>query len=184
MTMPTAPSTLRFRYRFVHETMALYVRTGLIALGWGDIEVDPDATVNFGTTPLTYVVMQPENEQAPIADNTVIVTLGDEPNAVDEELGDGLRSIEFPTFIDIYGVNQSISQAIASDVKDLLEDKYTPVLDFAEDPPALTSELIELNKDDLLIVHPQSALAATDVRKQWRVVKTFARVHYIKGGAW
>lgn len=169
---------MRFRYRHVHATMADYIKTGLVGLGWGDASVDPNAAVNFGTVPLTYIEVQPLVVGQPIADNTVAVSLGDEPHGADQEMGDGLKAVDFPLFVDIFGVDQSISQAIASDVKDLLEDHYQQVMDHADDPPTSTNEQIECDKDDVMVVQPQAALEATDIRKQWRVVKTIARVYY------
>lgn len=175
---------LRFRYRHLHATMADYIRDALLSLNWGDASLDPtdpaNAAINFGGTPVTYVAYQPLIEGQPIVENMVCITLGDEPHAADQEIGDGLKAIDIPLFIDIYGTNRSISESIASDLKDLLEDAYVPLLDYAQQPPAMTGETIELDKDDILIQQPQAALDATDVKKQWRVVKTIARVYYTK----
>lgn len=186
---------LRFRYRHVHATLYHYVRDGLVTLGWGDAaldESDPDNDpINFDGTPITYIDFQPEEMGETIVVNTVAVTLGDEPASDDQELGGGLQQLAIPVFVDVYGANQSIAQSIASDVKDLFEDVYMQVKDFSatsldEDnnpvsDPQDTNDQLELDKDDLMVEKPQIALAAVDVRRHWRVVKTFARINYVNG---
>lgn len=175
MTTPTTPSALRFRIRHVHKTIADYLEQGLADLGW----VAPP--INFGSVPITFLEFQPDEAGKTIAANTVAITLGDEPASQDQELGDGLRAIEFPVFVDVYGANQSIAASIASDIKDLLEDVYMQVRDFTTDPAGVeTSEYLELDKDDLSIEKPAAAAGVSDFRRYWRVVKTIARVHYVK----
>lgn len=166
---------LRFRVRHVHKTIADYLELELTRLGW------VNAPVNFATVPMTFLEFQPDEAGKTIAANTVAITLGDEPASLDVEMGDGLREIAYPVFIDIYGANQSIAASIASDVKSLLEDKYMPVLNFAATTPGTpTSERIELDKDDVSVEKPQAGTGAQDFRRFWRVVKTTARVQYIE----
>lgn len=167
---------LRFRVRHVHKTVADFIEAELTALGW------KNPPVNFGTVPVTFLEFQPDEAGKPIAANTVAITLGDEGAAEDEELGGGLRELAYPLFVDVYGANQSIAASIASDVKDILEDRYFPVLDFTTDPVGVpTSEYIELDKDDLTVERPGAAASATDFRRYWRVVKSTVRVHYVHG---
>jgi hypothetical protein len=167
--------SLRFRIRHVHKTVADYLEAELQRLGW------VDEPVNFATTPMTFLEFQPEEAGKAIVANTVAITMGDEPAADDLEMGDGLREIAFPLFVDVYGANQSIAASIASDVKQLLEDRYMPVLDFATSSEGVpTNERIELNKDDVSVEKPDASQGAQDFRRFWRVVKTTARVHYIE----
>jgi len=166
--------SLRFRIRHVHKTIADYLEAELKRLGW------VDEPVNFATVPMTFLEFAPDEAGKQIAANTVAITLGEEPAALDEELGDGLRSIEFPVYVDVYGANQSIAASIASDVKHLLEDKYMPVLDFTASAAGTpTHERIELDKDDVKVEKPPT-VAAQDFRRYWRVVTTTARVFYIE----
>lgn len=166
--------SLRFRYRMVHKTVADYVEAELADLGWVN---DP---VNFGTTPLTLVEFQPDEAGKVVAVNTVAITLGDEPPAEDEELGDGIRSISFPVFVDIYGANQAIALSIASDVKTLFEDVAMPVTDFSTVVPGPSEEYLQFDKDDVEVERPTAALGATDFKRYWRVVKALAVVHYVQ----
>lgn len=167
--------SLRFRARHVHKTVADYVEAQLTSLGW------VTTPVNFGTTPMTFLEFQPDLAGLTIAPNTVAITLGDEPAADDEELGDGLRVIRFPVFVDVYGENQSIASSIASDVKRLLEDAYMPVLDFTSQVNGVaTTEYLELDKDDLLVERPDAAAGLADFRRHWLVVKAMAQVHYVQ----
>ena len=167
--------SLRFRIRHVHKTVADYIEAGLSDLGWVN---DP---VNFQTTPMTFLEFQPDEAGEKILPNTVAITLGDEGAAEDEEMGDGLRELVYPLFVDVYGANQSIAASIASDVKWLLEDRYLQVRDFTSDPAGVeTSEQIELDKDDVSVERPNASFGAADIRKYWRVVKTSVRVHYIE----
>lgn len=167
--------SLRFRIRHVHKTVADYLEAEMTALGW------VNSPVNFNTVPMTFVEFQPDEAGKAIAANTVAITLGDEGAAEDEELGDGLRELAYPLFVDVYGANQSIAASIASDIKTLLEDHYMPVLDFtANEVGVPTTERIELDKDDVTVERPGAAIGAVDFRRFWRVVKTTVRVHYIE----
>lgn len=174
---------LRFRYRHVHATLFGYVRSSLVALGWGNAALpagDPaNATVNFGTTPATYADYQPDEAGIGIKPNTVVVTLGNEPAAEDLELGDGLREVAIPVFVDIYGESQAIALSIASDVKNLFEDHYVTVLDMTHAPPQLTDELIELDKDDVSFHRPEQSVGSQDFKRYWRIVASTARVQYL-----
>ncbi len=166
---------MRFRVRHVHKTIADYLEAELDRLGW------VREPINFGTTPMTFLEFQPDEAGTTIAANTVAITLGDEPAAADLEMGDGLREIAYPLFVDVYGANQSIAASIASDIKQLLEDRYMAVLDFsASSAGVATAERIELDKDDVSVEKPDAASGAQDFRRFWRVVKTTARVHYIE----
>lgn len=167
--------SLRFRIRHVHKTIADHIEAQMALLGW----VTPP--VNFDTTPMTFLEFQPDEAGKTIAPNTVAITLGDEGAAEDMEMGDGLREVAYPLFIDIYGANQSIAASIASDIKTLVEDTYLKVRDFTTNPAGVeTQEQIELDKDDVTVERPAAATGATDSRRYWRVVKTTARVHYIE----
>ena len=166
--------SLRFRQRHVHRTVSALIEAELTSLGW------VTAPINFSTVPMTFLEFQPDEAGKQIAANTVAVTVGNEPAALDQELGDGLRCIDLPLFVDVYGANQSIATAIASDIKRILEDRALRVQDYSAETPVDTSEWIELDKDDLLIERPTPPAQATDFRRFWRVVKTVVRIFYVE----
>lgn len=173
-------TTLRFRARHVHRTIYEYVISELATLGWPTVAaIAGGAVSNFGTDGLTVLEFTPDDAGQRVAANTLVVTLGDEPHAIDQELGDGLRLIAFPVFVDIYGANQGIATSIASDVKTLFEDRYMQVIDFGLTPPADSAEYLEFDKDDVSVDRPPGT-GATDFRRYWRVVRTDARIYYIQ----
>src|SRR5687768_14927970 len=107
---------MRFRGRHVHRTIALHLETELRALGWKTQEdVTLGSPVILGALPVSYEQFEPD-EVVDIQPNVVSITLGDEPSARDEELGDGLRELALPVFVDIYAENQSTALSIAADV--------------------------------------------------------------------
>lgn len=174
--------SLRFRYRHVHRTVASYVEAELRALGWRTAaDVTAGGAVLFGASAFTYLNYTPEENGVAVVANTVCITLGDEPSASDEELGDGLRSLRYPVFVDVYGDNQAIALSVASDAKTLFEDRYMPVTDFTGGDPGVASpEYLEFDKDDALLLRPATSLVATDFRRHWRIVKAMATVHYVQ----
>lgn len=160
---------MRFRQRHVHKTLCDHVKSGLTTKGW----VTPP--VNFGVTPVTFVEAVPELGGTAIPRNTVAITLGDEPEDKDEELGGGLISCDFVLFVDIFGEDASTAVSIASDVKDLLKYQILPVRDYTSNPSGLvTTATLEL--EDVMIETPPLATSNVD-KRFWRVVKAMA-VYY------
>lgn len=165
---------MRFRIRHLHKTVADFLEAELALLGW------VNAPVNFGVTPVTFLEFQPDASEikTQVLPNTVAITVGDEQSASDEELGDGLKSIDFPLFVDIYGEKRAIAQSIASDVKDLLSDRYLYITDFTG-APTVTNEQIEIAKESVFMETPPAAAAAQDIRRNWIVVKATLTVFYV-----
>jgi hypothetical protein len=174
---------LRFRYRHVHATLFDYVRAHLVALGWGDSSLPADdpanLAINFGGVAMTFIDSQPDESGLVIVPQTVAVTLGDEPASEDLELGAGLTQVPYPLYVDVFGTNQAIAQAITSDLKDILEDIYIPVMDHLTDPPTATDEVIEIWHEDVESGRPQASLTAQDFKRYWRVTRATARVDYL-----
>jgi hypothetical protein len=172
-------TALRFRARHVHRTVYNYVTGELAALGWPDSAAAAGgAVVNFGSTPLTFLEFTPDDNGAKVAANTLVISLGDEPPAESQELGDGIRMIAYPVEIDIYGANQGIATSIASDIKTLFENRYMYVTDFTADPPVASQEYLEFDHEDVSISRPAQQ-GASDFRRYWRVVSTIAQVYYL-----
>lgn len=166
-------TTLRFRQRHVHRTIAAYIESALAELGW---VVPP---VNFGTVPVTFIEIQPDENGEKVAPNTVAITLGDEPADEDLEMGNGLQGLDLPVFVDIYGVEQSVAVSIASDVKSVLKNAVIPLYDYTGAPPVVTDDLIEF-EDVTGPEKPAVAREASDFRKYWRVVKAIAHVEFVE----
>lgn len=161
-------TTLRFRQRHVHRTIRDYVQSGLTNLGW------VDEPVNFGTTPVTFIDVQPEEAGISIAPNTVALTLGDEPADRDEELGAGLRSCAYTVFVDVYGADAPTAISIASDVRDLLRDQIIALADYTTDVNgATTASTIEF--ETVIIEKPATVVLDN---RHWRVVKATATLYY------
>lgn len=161
---------LRFKTRHVAATLVDYVRDQLTELGW----VNPP--VNFGTAPIIFQDMTPDEAGVPIAPNTVCVTLGDEPANTEEELGGALLSIAYPLFVDVYGTKQSIAVSIACDVKAILFSKAIPLYNYAAEPRVkVDGAYIEFEEVEGPMRPPVSlAAGADDFRRYWRVVRAEA----------
>lgn len=172
---------LRFRYRHVHATLFEYVRTQLIALDWGDAAQAANhpvnSAINFGAPPMTYINVQPDEGGLQIAPQTLAVTLGEEPPSEDQELGAGITQVPYPLYVDVYGQNQAIASAVTSDLKEILEDVYIPVVDQVTGQP--TDETIEIWHEDVTSGRPQASLGAQDFKRYWRSLSAIARVDYI-----
>lgn len=171
---PILPA-LRFRSRHVQETIASYLKQYLAQLGW------VDAPVNFGTTPVTFMLFPPEDERATkgeIPPNRIAITLGNEPDELEEQLGGGLYSVAYPLFVDIYGEHFSISRSIGNDVKDLLTRKAIDLFDWTladetHAPVQVPGAWIEFNN----VAGPRMPAGATTAegfRRYWRVVQAVA----------
>jgi hypothetical protein len=166
-----ATPSLRFRQRHVHETCLHYIRTALDDLGW---RTPP---INFGTRPVTLLEYQPEEAGAQVVPNTVAVTMGDEPEDVDEELGAGLQSCDYTLFVDVYGANAPVASSIASDLKAALKNRLIPMRDYStEDAGVATQHTIEFNT---VMIDRPTPTGGVD-KRYWRVVKATATLYFIE----
>lgn len=167
---------IRHKQRHIHRTLVDMVRGVLVDGGW----VNPP--VIFGATSVTIVDVQPEERGLDVAVNTVAITMGDEGPQDDEELGassGGLVSVQIPVFIDIYGEQQAISTAIASDIKDAFTNRTITLLDWSQNPPTPVDGVqIELT-DVAGPERPQAAVGITGFKRHWRVVKAMTTTYYL-----
>jgi hypothetical protein len=166
MTLPRHPS------RHVHATVYNRVVSGLTTLGW------VTGSVNFATTPLTLLDFQPEERGVTIVPNTVAVSLGDVEKDSLEQVGGGLWSRRYPIFIDVFGVEQSITDAICDDVRECFPE------------PGLTFQLVDqstgfdvtdaLLEAEILLGPERPAIAGTftDFRRNWRVMRAQVLLTY------
>lgn len=166
-------TNLRFHQRHIHKTVANYVEVGLTSLGW----VNPP--INFGTTPLSFMETQPEDEGVEVKENTVAISVGNEQVDMLEELGGGLYSVRLPLFFDVFTERSSLSVSVASDIKDLVtRGKAIYVKDWTDPAnPVQVSELLYF-EDVVGPEKPEVASVSTNFRRHWRIVKAMAKVYY------
>lgn len=159
---------MRFAPRHVHQTVVDFAAAALEAAGWVE---DP---INFGTSAVTVSSTEPEVGQMQLpTGNAVHITLGDEPPTWEEELGGGVESVNFPVFVDVFGVNETIALSIASDLKDAFRNTVIALMDYTDTSPADSGHRIEFEM--VMVETPQ----ATGVdRRRWRVVKTIAHTYF------
>lgn len=163
MTLP------RFRSRHLLQTCLDHIETGLRTAGW------IDAPVNFGTTPVTFLEVQPSEGGITVAPNTVAVTLGDEPEDRDEELGAGLQSCDYTLFVDIYGASNSVSMSLADDIKTLLKHTALPLVDYGASATGVpTDHRIEFHT---VVVDRPNLVTGLD-KRYWRTVKATAALYF------
>lgn len=169
-------TALRHRARHVHRTLAREVELGLTAMGW------VNTPRNFKTKALTFLEYEPQEAAEEIKPNTVAITLGDESSDEPLELGassGGLWRIEYPFFIDIYGIDAPIALAIASDAKEVVADLGRYVRDFRTDAAGVeTAEIMRIERETVTIERPPVSIGVADFRKHWRVCKGIAAVTF------
>ncbi len=161
---------LRFRPRHLQRTLLAHLRADLD--GW---ITEP---TNFGTRPITVLDYQPDEAGVQIEPNTLALTLGDWAAERPEQLGGGLASNDYAVFIDFYGASAAIALSVVADIHHLFTNAEFPLLDYSTDPPTETSEYIVC--EDVVVERPLAALASSDFRRSWRVVKLTASV--VHGG--
>ncbi len=106
---------IRFATRFVQYSIGQTVKEFLNDFGWMS-DAPP-----FGTSPVAFHTVSPSPADLKQVDgNAVYVSFGDEPDHQPLELGGGMLRIEHIVFVDVIGVDASISLALAGDIKDRL----------------------------------------------------------------
>lgn len=127
---------LQYAPRHIHATIVDYLTDQLDALNW------TSSTPPFGATQVriqTY--MPPESELTKVTSGLLAITLGDEFDANEEELGGPLHTQELPFFVDIFQEKSAHALALATDVRDALRGRLTnakrilTVQDHSQDPP-------------------------------------------------
>lgn len=111
--------SVRFASRFVRSSVQDLVKTFLHDYGW------TGPTPPFGTLPIDLRLAGPTPQELRALDgNTVFVSFGDEPDQRPMELGGGMLRQEYVVFVDVIGVDETIADAIASDIKDRLSGLF------------------------------------------------------------
>lgn len=163
---------LRHRSRHLRATFYNKVVADLTTLGW------VTGPINFGGTAVTVIDYQPDERNEPIVTNTVAVSLGDVVNDVDEELGaqaGGLRSAFYPVFIDVYMIEQALSDAICDDLRDMFDNAIFPLINqITGSDSGETIEIEEVRGPD----RPAAAAGADQFKKFWRIMRLGVRLYY------
>lgn len=130
---------LRHAPRHIHATIVDYLTAQLDALGWTDPD---DIDRPFGAPQITIqTFLPPESEFNRIQAGLLAITLGDEVDADEEELGGPLHSQELPFFVDVFMDKDAHALALATDVRDILRGRFQDgkrmltVQNHAESPP-------------------------------------------------
>lgn len=176
---------MRWPTRMLRASISLHIKSNLTTLGWfadppgfaqhpinWDEDHDAEAVVAGGTPP-------------PM--NTVGLTVGDVPDAKARELGDGLTSIDYPVFLDVYGEDRSTAMNIADDIVGILQgaltpSRYIPLYDHSHDPaPPDVSALITDETCEARLIEARWPTGMQEWRRRWRIV-SFTATHYFNGG--
>lgn len=167
---------IRHKQRHIHRTLVEEVTTALTAGGWVN-----QPTI-FGAISATILDTMPDERGQDVNPNTVAVSMGDEGPQDDEELGaeqGGLVSVTIPVYVDVYGENQTISIALASDVKDALYARRVLALRDWSQPGAPAVEGTYIALEDIAgPERPQAASGIAGFKRHWRVVKALATTYY------
>lgn len=163
-------TTLRFRTRAVHNTIADYLVAKMTSAGW------VSAPVNLGARPLNIIRFTPDTNDTSITPNVMAITLGNEPAEKVEQLGGGLSSIHYPLYVDVYGENQGITTSICNDAHDALFLQVIPIYDYSTDPrSAVPGSYVQFESVTGPFMPPQAEISATDsLRRFWRTLQADA----------
>lgn len=165
---------LQYSPRHVQFTVANHIKARLEALKWmtaGEVPFGADLLKIVHTPPIAGDALVKE-----VTAGTVAITLGDEFNPEDQELGGPLSLQELPIFIDIFQSKAAYALNAATDVRDILLGRlvdcprWLDVVDQTSgDPwPGWQIELTDVERSGPV---PKFAL-------HWQIVKVTASIHY------
>lgn len=159
---------MRHRQRHLHKTIVEHIRTEL-----DDWITTPGL---FGGPIVTLLDYEPQEAGETPAYNTVSVSIGDQLEDKEEELGGGLYTCVYAVFIDIYPTNESVGVALADDIKVALTERVIPLLDYSTDPDGTESdEVIEFEQ---VMVEILPTATTTLDKRSWRCVKATAVAYF------
>lgn len=127
---------LRFAPRHIHGTVVTYLSDLLDDLDW--------TTTNppLGAPQVRIqAFMPPESELSSVKAGLVTISMGDEVDAVEEEMGGPLHSQEYPIFVDVFMEKEAHALSLATDIRDCFRGRISgsrrvmPVMDQSEATP-------------------------------------------------
>lgn len=161
---------LRHSSRFLHSSVGKYIEDQLAVLGW-----TVAGSVPFDAPVVTVIEGFPHEWEAvsKLTPGKVAISLGDERDTVEQEMGGPLVLQDIPIFIDCYMDTEAATLALACDVRDICKGRLSgtsqmiPMLDFRVTPtptvvPGWVVELTDVVRERV------------DVRPNWQVVKVTA----------
>lgn len=160
---------MRHLPRHLQQTISDHLAAGLSDLGW------MESPGPFGTTPVRIQEVEPEVTTRTDA-NVVGVTIQDETDDREWELGGGVWVCDYDIEVDVFAKSVSIVIALASDVKDLLTDRVIPLHNYAVDPPGQTGSRIEF--DSIRVGRRVAGEIGFESKRTWRLVDGIARAYF------
>lgn len=179
---------MRWPTRQLQASVEKHLREGLSSLLW--LANPPIHTQH----PLTW---DPDHDTeglvaggGPQAQNLIGLSVGDVPDNMPQEIGQGLVAVNVPVFVDIYGENRSVALNLSDDVMGILQgevwtpSRYIPFYDHSTNPPTLvTNRAIEARYVEARWPGAQAGLGLVEWRRRWRVVSFTATMYFNTSGA-
>lgn len=158
---------LRHSTRHVHQTVLDYLTSHLDSLGWtdpGDVPFNSPAVAILDGFPDEW------DEVSVLDPGMLVVTVGNEDSAKEEELGGLLKSIEIPFFVDCFMDTDGVALALSCDVRDILTGRFvdsSPMQQVTNynDYPSTPAEGYQIEFEDVV---------RERVKNKWHVVKCSA----------
>ncbi len=157
---------LRHLPRHVQQSVIDRIHDGLDEDGWLD---DPAI---FGTSTVRWFPARVDESTLTNdnAGNVVAVSFGTEPTTQEQELGGGLMLYQYTLYVDVVGVDDSISLAIAADIIDRLRGQkpdtspFEPLYDYTTSPRTETDGYLEF------VNVQRTRPEGDDYRRLWNMV--------------
>lgn len=162
---------LRHSTRHVHQTVIDLLTAHLDALYWtepGFVPFGADAVAIMDGFPNEW------DETSVLGPGLVVITLGDEDAAREEEVGGPLTSIEIPFFVDCFMDTDSVALALSLDVRDFFTGRMINTKTLQDvtnynlsDKPVATGYQMEFED-----------VTRSRVKNKWHVVKVSAVLYF------
>lgn len=145
---------LRHSARHVHATICDYLEGVLDDLDW------TTTSPPLGADQVNVIrYMPPESELTAIRAGTLAITLGEELDSNEEEMGGPLARQDMPVFVDIFQSKDAYARALAQDIKDAVKGRLpntnswlnvqNQALDPPEDVPGWKMEFTDVEREQI-----------------------------------
>ena len=161
---------MRHRQRHVHRTIFTHLGNALAEGGWLSYPTP------FGTTIVNIVDHQPLEAGETPQLNTVAISMGNQMEDLDHELGGGLTRRDYVLFVDIFGANESIGVALGDDLKDALTNRIIALRDYTTEAEGVETE-DQLEFEHVIVETVPTATSTLD-KRSWRVVKATVACYF------
>jgi hypothetical protein len=162
---------LRHSTRHLHRSLFDYLQDRLEDTGWTG-----DQPINFGCEPVVMQDQLPEewDQESVLVPGTMALTIGDEAQALGQELGGPLAMIEVPFFVDVFMDTPGTTLALALDIRDILcgrtknSTRYPMMFNYNVDPEVQASGY-SIEIEDVF---------RSNIKRNWEVVKFTAVMYF------